>query len=75
MVGDLEPAAVSCYSGHRYAQEPRRFVWRGEEHAVAAVIRTWREPEGLAFLVEDAEGRRWRLHYVEAEGRWLARPG
>ncbi|MBC7225578.1 MAG: hypothetical protein H5T59_15095, partial [Anaerolineae bacterium] len=41
--GELQ-ATVHCYSGHLYAQEPRRFGVAGAEHQVRRVLRAWREP-------------------------------
>ncbi|NLE76733.1 MAG: hypothetical protein GX605_08280 [Chloroflexi bacterium] len=69
-----EPVSVACYSGHRYAQEPRSFVWQGQEHTVRAVVQAWREPAGPVFVVEDACGRRWRLRYGEAQDVWRLEP-
>lgn len=69
--GELQ-ATVHCYSGHLYAQEPRRFGVAGAEHQVRRVLRAWREPSGPAFLVEDDAGVRWRLRYDEARDAWYA---
>jgi len=68
-----EIVTVSCYSGYRYAQEPRSFVSSGQEHRVAKVVRAWQEPSGPAFLVEDEEGQRWQLRYAKAQDIWLCR--
>jgi hypothetical protein len=68
-----EEASVVCYSGHRYAQEPRRFAVGGREHQVARVLQAWHEPEGPAFLVEDEEGNRWHLRYEEERDKWFCR--
>jgi len=68
-----ENVTVSCYSGHRYAQEPRSFVRSGQEHRVAKVVRAWQEPSGPAFLVEDEKGQLWQLRYSEAQDTWLCR--
>lgn len=70
--GEAE-ATVACYSGHRYAQEPRRFAVGGSQHQVARVLQAWQEPEGPAFLVEDEEGHRWRLRYDEVRDIWFCR--
>jgi hypothetical protein len=61
---------VTCYSGVRYAERPVAFQYAGERLQVSAVMRTWREPAALFFLVQSADGRRFRLAYEEETGRW-----
>jgi hypothetical protein len=65
-----EPVAVTCYSGHSYAQEPRAFTWRGERREVTAVERTWRTPAGSHFLVRTSDGARFELAYDERADAW-----
>ena len=60
---------VHCYSGHTYAQEPRSFVWRGQEYAVESIERAWREPAGPRWRVRSAAGT-VTLGYDEAEDAW-----
>jgi hypothetical protein len=67
-------ARVECYSGYTYAQEPRAFVWQGERHTVARVERRWRTPDGPAFRVHTADGRRFILAYDETADVWKIRP-
>jgi hypothetical protein len=61
---------VTCYSGARYAERPVAFQYAGERLQVSAVVRTWREPAALFFLVQTSDGRRFRLAYEEEAGRW-----
>jgi len=56
---------VTCYSGARYAERPVAFLYAGERLQVSAVVRTWREPAALFFLVRTSDGRRFRLAYEE----------
>jgi hypothetical protein len=61
---------VACYSGARYAERPVAFQYAGERLQVSAVMRTWREPAALLFLVQTSDGRRFRLAYEEESSRW-----
>jgi len=65
---------VECYSGHRYPERPRAFLWQGERLVVEEVERSWRTPEGLAFRVRAADGRRFTLAYDEATNAWDVQP-
>lgn len=64
---------VECYSGYKYAQEPRAFTWHGQRHVVRAVKRTWLAPEGPHFLVSTEQGNSFELVYYEAEDAWRAK--
>ncbi len=61
---------MTCYSGARYAERPVAFQYAGERLQVGAVMRTWREPAALFFLVQVVDGRRFRLAYEEETGCW-----
>ena len=61
---------VECYSGHRYAQEPRAFVWQGQRFEVEAVEARWRTPERPAFRVRAQSEKLFDLRYDEIEDRW-----
>ena len=65
---------VECYAGHRYPERPRAFLWQGERLVVEEVERSWRTPEGLAFRVRAADGRRFTLAYDEATNAWDVQP-
>lgn len=65
---------VTCYSGARYAERPVAFQYAGERLRVKDVVRTWREPAALFFLVQTSDGRRFRLVYEEESGRWSVDP-
>ena len=62
---------VECYSGHRYAQEPRAFTWQGQRYEVGRVAQALRTPRGPVFRVRTGDGRRFTLAYDEAGDRWV----
>jgi hypothetical protein len=61
---------VECYSGHRYAQEPRAVIWQGQRYEIELVERAWRTPTGPVFRVRTADGRCFELAYDETADRW-----
>lgn len=65
-----DDAAVECYSGHTYAQEPRAFVFDNERRTVTRVCKRWREPAGPRFKVLADDTATYVLAYDEAAGRW-----
>lgn len=65
-----ERVDVECYSGYKYAQEPRAFTWRGRRYAVQAVEGAWLAPEGPHFLVKTEDGGAYELAYDDAEDEW-----
>ena len=65
---------VSCYSEARYAERPTAFRFDGEELVVAEVLRNWREPDSLNFVVLVPDGRHFQLAYHEQTGRWRVEP-
>ncbi len=65
---------MECYSGYTYAQRPRAFVWQGRRCSVSRTERQWRTPDGPAFRVHTADGRRFTLTYDEAADEWSIYP-
>lgn len=65
-----EVVRVECYSGHRYAQEPRAFTWRGQRVEVEMIEQAQRTPRGPVFRVRAADGRRFTLACDEAADEW-----
>ncbi len=63
-------AAVECYSGHTYAQEPRFVVWQGQRHRVSKVSERWHTPGGPAFEVQTESGLAFKLAYNEHQDLW-----
>jgi len=63
---------VSCYSGYMYAEEPRSFVWQGEQFDIKSVQRRWHEPGRRVFRVVTEDGKLFELCYNEASDRWSA---
>lgn len=70
----MQNDTVECYAGHRYPERPRAFVWQGARVAVEEVERRWRTPNGLAFRIRTADGRRFTLTYDEAADAWNIQP-
>lgn len=68
-----EPVRVECYSGYRYAEEPRAVERPEGRTEVVAVLRRWREPQGPAFRVRLSDGSEATLLYDEALDRWSIR--
>lgn len=72
-------AVVEVYSGYRYGERPRAFVWRGRRYDVLDVERRWRSPRGPGFLVTAVpmtgalSPTRWELKYDEVQDRWHIR--
>ena len=65
---------VSCYSGGRYAERPTAFKFENNELEVVKVIRRWREPDSLVFVVLVPDGRRFQLSFNIDAGRWSVEP-
>jgi len=65
-----DDAAVECYSGYTYAQEPRAFIFNHERRVVTTVRKRWREPTGPCFEVLADDVAIYRLAYDEATGQW-----
>ena len=65
----MDEPRVSCYSGHRYAEEPREFVLEGRHYPVEQVLARWRTPAGPVFRVRCRAGE-CILAYDESEDRW-----
>jgi hypothetical protein len=63
-------AAVSCYSGYTFAQEPRAILWEGRRYEVERVEQRWRTPDGPGFRVEVEQGMSFDIQYHELEDRW-----
>jgi len=66
--------AVRCYAGHRYPERPRALLWEGQWMEVAAVEARWHTPDGPAFRVRTADGRRFALAYRETADTWAVEP-
>jgi hypothetical protein len=66
--------SVECYSGTRYAERPVALTWNGQRLSIEAIERAWQAPDGLAFIVQIADGRRFELIYSPPNDQWMARP-
>jgi len=74
---EFESIEVSSRDEYKGAQEPVRFVWRGEEHFVEEVIDRWYEGgvdptrmPMLYFRVKTRSGRIFLIRYHEFFRAW-----
>jgi hypothetical protein len=67
-------AAVECYSGYTYAQEPRAVIWEGHRYPVERIEGRWRTPGGPGFRVATDQGLSFDIQYSEDEDRWTVQP-
>jgi len=68
----MQPVKVNCRSEFTYAQDPLTFCMGEELHTIKAIVKRWREPDGLVFKVQTTNGRSFKLKYRESEDAWLA---
>ena len=61
---------VHCYSGYRYPEEPRSFVWQESELQIESVEEAWQEPGKRLFKVVAQDRTLFALCYIEATDRW-----
>jgi hypothetical protein len=66
--------SVECYSGARFAERPVALTWNDERLSIESVKRAWQTPDGLAFVVRTADGRRFELNYSPSDDQWAACP-
>ena len=64
--------SVKCYSGYRYPEEPRSFVWQESELQIESVEEAWQEPGKRLFKVVAQDRTLFALCYNEATDRWAA---
>jgi hypothetical protein len=65
---------VECYSGVEYAEQPRKFLWRGEWRGVRQITAEGRTVDGKHFKVLDEAGAKFLLAYRPSADRWTIRP-
>jgi hypothetical protein len=65
-----ETAVVECYSGVRFAERPLAFRFSDRRHVVEEVIKSWRSPSVLNFVVRTLGGGSFRLEYHESADEW-----
>jgi hypothetical protein len=63
---------VGCYSGGRYAEQPRWVEREGVRLEVRSVDSRWREQDRLGFRVTLEDSRRLLLYYLPEEDVWSA---
>lgn len=68
----MQHVKVTCRSEYCYAQEPVAFELEHDRIEIKAIVQSWREPAGPAFLVQDTNGIVYRIMYQEAEDAWQA---
>ena len=66
----MEDIRVSCYSGYRGEQTPRRF-WLGQRCVeVCLVVDSWLAPDHRYFKVQGDDGGRYILRHDPNADRW-----
>ncbi|NOX63795.1 MAG: hypothetical protein GXP42_17865 [Chloroflexi bacterium] len=68
----MVPLRVEAYAGARYPERPIAVWMEGERLAVLELIRSWRTPDALHFLV-DVE-RLARVELVYRDEVWQFKP-
>lgn len=63
---------VGCYSGGRYAEQPRWVEREGVRLEVTAIESRWREQDRLGFRVTLEDSQRLLLYYLPEEDMWSA---
>ena len=62
---------VEAYAGGSYPERPTAVWWQDQRLEVEQVVRSWRTPDGLHFLVEIEKIGRVELIYHYQDGWWL----
>jgi len=65
---------VECYSGVEYAEQPRKFLWRGEWRSVCRIVAERRTVDGKQFEILDDAGEKFLLAYQSPADHWTVRP-
>jgi hypothetical protein len=65
---------VEVRSDHEYAGRPLALHWEGRRLLVAALLQTWREPQGKRFLVRTLDREIFELFYRDETGEWEIKP-
>jgi hypothetical protein len=63
---------VECYSGHRFGEQPRSFLWQGEKYLVQHIESAWLEPGHRHFRLLTIGDGRFELVYNEQIDIWEA---
>lgn len=63
---------VGCYSGGRFAEQPRWVEREGVRLEVAAIESRWREQDRLGFRVTLEDSQHLLLFYLPEEDIWSA---
>jgi hypothetical protein len=62
---------VETYSGYKADERPLRVTIDGRAHEVAEVEDRWYSPGATFFRVRLADGERYVLRRIEAQGVWV----
>ena len=68
----FQQVEVECYSGQRFAEQPRSFLWQGERYSVKHIESEWLEPGQRHFRVLTIGDGRFELVYNEQKDIWEA---
>lgn len=66
----MSAVRVEAYAGASYPERPTAVWWQDQRLEVEQVVRSWRTPDGLHFLVEIEEIGRAELIYHYEDGGW-----
>ena len=72
MAVDFQPVYVECYSGQRFGEQPRSFLWQGKRYSVKSIESEWLEPGQRHFRVLTTGDDRFELVYNEQKDIWEA---
>ena len=61
---------VRCLSSHSYADRPVSLYWEDRWHPVDKIRTSWRDEDGVHFLLQIPDGRVFKAHYHSADDRW-----
>jgi hypothetical protein len=72
-----EPIEVEAYSGYKYPEAPRAFIYQGKRYLILKVEKSWYEEKmkekrrKIFFQVRTEDNRLWKISYQEAINQWF----
>lgn len=69
-MNDFFHVRVETYDGHKGAERPVAFVWKGRRIACAEVLDRWYGEDHEYFKARGDDGRVYLLRYHRGEDRW-----
>ncbi len=65
---------VKCYSGFRYCERPKSFLWENEWYEISSIQAQSRTPQGSNFRVITIDTKLFELNFDEANNSWSIKP-